>query len=69
VSKFRHGVGLSSVAWVPYIICGVGIVKAQMPNWSRMDTTATGKKSKIPFFYVHCNLFVETGEYSFIILL
>ena len=48
------------------------VCDAVVLNWSRMDTTATvatGKKCKNPFFYVHCNLFVETVEYSFIIFL
>jgi len=42
-----------------------------VPNWSRMDKTArvaTGKNVKT-HFYVHCNIFVETIECSFIIYL
>jgi len=46
-------------------------IGAVVPNWNRMDTTArvaTGKGVKT-HFYVHCSLFVETVEYSFIIFL
>jgi hypothetical protein len=43
---------------------------AVVPNWSRLDKTAraeTCKKRKKN--YVHCNLFVQTVEYSFTISL
>jgi len=49
----------------------VEVCEAVVTNWSRMDTTArvaTGKSVKT-HFYVHCTLFVETVEYSFIIFL
>ena len=49
----------------------IEVSEAVVPNWSRMDTTArvaTGKSVK-NHFYVHCNLFVEAVEYSFIIFL
>ena len=49
----------------------IEVCEAVVPNWSRMDTTgrvATGKSVKT-HFYVHYSLFVETEEYSFIILL
>jgi hypothetical protein len=49
----------------------IEVCEAVVPNWSRMDTTAcvaTGKSVQ-NHFYVHCNLFVETVEYSFILSL
>ena len=49
----------------------IEVFEAVVLNWSRMDKTArvvTGKSVK-NHFYVHCNLFVETVEYSFVIYL
>ena len=48
----------------------VEVCEAVVTNWSRMDTTARVAKGKSvkTHFYVHRNLFVETG-YSFIIFL
>jgi hypothetical protein len=49
----------------------IEVCEAVVPNWSRMDKTArvaTGKSVK-KHFYVHCSLFVETVDYSFIFIL
>ena len=48
----------------------VEVCEAVVTSWSRMDTTARVAKGKSvkTHFYVHRNLFVETG-YSFIIFL
>jgi hypothetical protein len=44
------------------------VCEAVVPNWSQLDTPAQVKSVKT-HFYVHCNLLVQTVEYSFIICL
>jgi hypothetical protein len=49
----------------------VEICEAVVPNWSRLDKNQEWQqvKSVKNHFCVHCNLFVQTVEYSFIIFL